>query len=164
MGDGLILLSTLVYAIAALVNKLLIAKAAPVRTVVFSRNLLSSVIFFFIAMRLFGPGHFGDTFSGDLWVVMSVYALVVIVFAQFLWYASIEVLDSRTIGRLTVLSPIFGVTYAFLLNGERPSAIQMVTLAVVTLGVLIASLGGITRRRSQAEVPHQPDNSASLQG
>ena len=161
-GDLLILMSTLVFAVASLVNKLLIAKAATLPVVVFSRNLLSSVIFFFIAMRLFGPHHFGDAFSGKLWILMSVYSLIVIVFAQFLWYASIDNLDSRTIGRLTVLSPIFGVTYAFLLNGERPSGIQVVTLTIVILGVLIASLGGQKKVESKAEMMmNEPENAAS---
>ncbi|PZD71204.1 hypothetical protein C1752_07480 [Acaryochloris thomasi RCC1774] len=161
-GDFLILLSTLVFAVSALVNKLMVQKAAPLPVVVFSRNLLSSVIFFFIAMKLFGPNHFGDAFSGKLWIIMSVYSLVVIVLAQFLWYASNERLDSRTIGRLTVISPIFGVTYAFLLNGERPSSIQVGTLIIIILGVLIASLGGSKKPGSKSEMMMQePENAAS---
>lgn len=161
-GDFLILLSTLVFAVSSLVNKLMVAKAATLPVVVFSRNLLSSVIFFFIAMELFGPEHFSDAFSGKLWIIMSIYSLVVIVFAQFLWYASVDSLDSRTIGRLTVLSPIFGVTYAFLLNGERPSGIQLVTLMVIIAGVLIASLDGHKKVESRPEVMIQePENAAS---
>ncbi|MEM9092257.1 MAG: DMT family transporter [Cyanobacteria bacterium P01_F01_bin.53] len=140
-GDVLILLSTLVFATSALINQLMIANAATLPVVVFSRNFLSSIVFFAIALRLFGPHHFADTFSGSLWIIMTIYSLIVIVFAQFLWYASIKHLDSRTIGRLTVLSPIFGVSYAFILNGEQPSAIQIGTLVVIILGVLIASLG-----------------------
>ncbi|MEO1126063.1 MAG: DMT family transporter [Cyanobacteria bacterium J06639_16] len=161
-GDFLILLSTVVFAVSALVNKLMVAKAATLSSVVFSRNLLSSVIFFFIAMQLFGPEHFGDAFSGKLWILMSIYALIVIVFAQLLWYASVDNLDSRTVGRLTVLSPIFGVTYAFLLNGERPSGIQVVTLIIVIIGVLVASLGGQKKPESKAEMMmHEPENAAS---
>ncbi len=161
-GDLLILISTVVFAASSLVNKLMVAKAATLSVVVFTRNFLSSVIFFFIAMRLFGPDHFGDAFAGQLWIVMSVYALIVIVIAQLLWYAAIENLDSRTIGRLTVISPIFGVTYAFLLNGERPTGIQMATLVVILLGVLIASLGGQKKPESKPEMMIQePENSAS---
>jgi len=140
-GDVLILLSTLVFAVSALINKIMIDDSVKLRTVVFTRNFLSSIIFFVIALRLFGPHHFADTFRGSLWALMAVYALIVIVFAQLLWYASFSQLDSRTVGRLTVLSPVFGITYAFLLNGERPSAIQMGTLLLVILGVLIASIG-----------------------
>ncbi len=161
-GDLLILLSTVVFAASALVNKLMVAKAATLPVVVFSRNFISSIIFFFIAMKLFGPHHFGDAFSGKLWIIMSVYSLIVIVLAQFLWYASIESLDSRIIGRLTVLSPIFGVTYAFLLNGERPSSIQVSTLVLIIVGVLIASLGGSKQPESKPEMMMQePENAAS---
>ena len=161
-GDLLILLSTVVFAASSLVNKLMVAKAATLRVVVFSRNFVSSIIFFWIAMALFGPEHFGDAFSGQLWIVMSIYSLIVIVLAQFLWYASIERLDSRTIGRLTVLSPIFGITYALLLNGERPSGIQVVTLFVIMLGVFVASLGKPKKTESKPEMMMQePENTAS---
>lgn len=140
-GDVLILLSTIVFAVSALINQLMVAKMAPLQVVVFSRNFVSSVIFFAIALQLFGPAHFADAFSGQLWMVMAIYALVVIVAAQFLWYGAVNHLDSQTVGKLTVLSPIFGVSYAFLLRGERPSAIQGATLALIVLGVAIASFG-----------------------
>mgnify|MGYP000138116150 CR=1 FL=1 len=152
LGDGLILLSTLVFAGSALVNKLLVAKAAPLSVVVFSRNLLSSIIFFLIAMKLFGPDHFGDAFSGRLWIIMSIYALIVIVFAQLLWYASLDNLDAKTVGRLTVLSPIFGLIYAFVLNGERPSTLQLAALLVVILGVMIASLSEKKKANAKLEM------------
>ena len=162
LGDGLILLSTLVFAGSALVNKLLVAKAAPLSVVVFSRNLLSSVIFFLIAMKLFGPNHFGDAFSGSLWIIMSIYALIVIVFAQFLWYASLDNLDAKTVGRLTVLSPIFGILYAFFLNGERPSSLQIATLMVVILGVIIASLSRKKQTNAKLEmIAQESENVAS---
>lgn len=161
-GDLLILASTLVFAISALINHVLVARSATLRLVVFSRNFISSTIFFFIAMKLFGPNHFADAFSGSLWVIMSIYALVVIVCAQFLWYASTNKLDSRTIGRLTVLSPIFGISYAFLLNGERPSSVQSITLVVVIIGVIIAGLGKQKTTHSKVErVDEDTENVAS---
>ncbi|MEL6158620.1 MAG: DMT family transporter [Cyanobacteria bacterium J06627_32] len=150
-GDLLILLSTVVFSASALTNQLMVAKKAPLQVVVFSRNFVSSVIFLAIAWRLFGPMHFADAFSGQLWMVMAVYALVVIVAAQFLWYGAVNHLDSQTVGKLTVLSPIFGVGYAFLLRGERPSSIQGVTLVLIILGVAIASFGRARRPASQQD-------------
>lgn len=162
-GDIFILLSTVVFAVSALINQLMIGRAAALHVVVFSRNLLSSIIFFAIALRLFGPNHFGDAFSGQLWIVMSIYSLVAIVCAQFLWYASINHLDSRIIGRLTVLSPIFGVFYAFVINGEVPSSIQLGTLLVVIVGVLIASIGSAKRPNQKAEMmAEEAENVASV--
>ena len=162
-GDFLILLSTLIFAVSALVNHVMIARSATLRLVVFSRNFISSIIFFIIAVKLFGPMHFADAFSGSLWAIMAVYALVVIVCAQFLWYASTNNLDSKTIGRLTVLSPIFGVIYAFLLNGERPSLVQMTTLIVIIIGVTIASVGKQKNAISKQEMMAQDsENVASV--
>lgn len=159
-GDLLILLSTVVFALSSLVNKLMISRSVPLSVVVFSRNFISAVIFFIIAIRIFGPHHFGDAFSGRLWIIMGIYALIVIVCSQLLWYAAINRLDSREIGRLTVLSPIFGVFYAFLLNGERPSQIQVMTLVLVIVGVFISSLGKTSRPDMDMMMP-EPENAAS---
>lgn len=160
-GDLFILGSTIVFAISALLSKLLLAKVAAVGLIVFFRNLLSSVIFFIIAMRLFGPNHFGDAFAGELWILMAVYALIVIVFAQYLWYASLNQLDSRTVGRLTVLSPVFGVSYAFLLNGERPSSIQVSAFVVIMIGVVITTLQKMKVAPSTNEMMNDTDSTAS---
>ncbi len=139
LGDLLILGSTVVYAISSVLGKFMLAKDTPLRTVVFARNFISSVIFFAIANILFGPEHFSEAFAGQLWVVMAVYALIVIVVAQFLWYAALGRLDSRVVGRWTSLTPVFGVVYAFVLNGERPSFTQILAFAVIMTGVWIAT-------------------------
>ncbi|MDY6936315.1 MAG: DMT family transporter [Cyanobacteriota bacterium] len=140
-GDLYIVGSALVYAATAIAGKLMLSKDTPLRTVVFTRNFVSSVIFFAIASILFGPEHFGDVFAGQLWLIMTIYALVIIVAAQFLWYAALGRLDSRVVGKWTVLSPVFGVIFAFFLNGERPSAIQGVAFAVIMVGLWVTTLG-----------------------
>ena len=45
----------------------------------FTRSLVSAVVFFWIAVLLFGFSHFGHAFSGELWLAMTLYALVVVV-------------------------------------------------------------------------------------
>lgn len=139
-GDLLILSSTVVFAISSWVSQSTFSGMSNLSVVVFMRNLISSVVFSIIAVALFGPHHFTDVFSGQLWIIMSIYALIVIVLAQFLWFSALGQLDSQTVGRLTVLSPVFGVFYAFILNGERPTSIQVMALLVMMTGVLISSL------------------------
>ncbi len=162
-GDLFILASTIVFAVSALLSKLMLSKVAAVGLIVFVRNLLSSIIFFFIAMQLFGPNHFGDAFAGQLWMFMAIYALIVIVFAQYLWYESLNKLDSRTVGRLTVLSPVFGVTYAFVLNGERPSSIQAAAFVVIMIGVLITTLRKTKEPTPTVEMMNDTESAASAQ-
>lgn len=140
-GDLFIIGSALVYAATSIAGKLMLSKDTPLRTVVFTRNFVSSVIFFAIASILFGPEHFAEAFAGQLWIVMAIYALIIIVIAQFLWYAALGRLDSRVVGKWTALSPVFGVIFAFLLNGERPSTIQVAAFAVIMAGIWITTLG-----------------------
>ncbi|MFK8185400.1 MAG: EamA family transporter [Phormidesmis sp.] len=59
-GDVYILLSTLVFTVSSLINQLMIAKAATLPVIVFSRNFLSAIVFFALALKFFGPGHFAD--------------------------------------------------------------------------------------------------------
>jgi len=140
-GDLYILGSTLVYAATSVIGKLMLSKDTPLRTVVFTRNFVSSIIFFLIASIMFGPEHFSEAFAGQLWVVMAIYALIIIVLAQFLWYAALGRLDSRVVGKWTTLAPVFGVIYACVLNGERPSIIQVIAFAVIMAGTWITTLG-----------------------
>ncbi|MEM1367205.1 MAG: DMT family transporter [Cyanobacteria bacterium P01_H01_bin.15] len=139
-GDLLILGSAVVYALTSIIGKSLLAQTASLATVVFTRNFISAVIFFAIANVVFGPGHFGDLFAGELWIVMSIYALIIIVLSQYLWYAALGRLDARVVGKWSVLTPVFGIIYAFLLNGERPSPMQLVAFAVIMAGLWITTL------------------------
>ena len=155
-GDLIIIASTVVYATSSLIGKLILGKDSTLRLTVFSRNFISSIIFFIIASSLFGFEHFGDAFAGQLWIIMAIYALIIIVVAQFLWYAALNKLDSQTVGKLTILSPVFGVTYAFLLNGERPSEIQVIAFFLTTIGVFIASLGRKPSPQKETELDKNP--------
>ncbi len=140
-GDLLILGSAVVYALISLLGKTVISDNCSLRTIVFTRNFISAIVFFCIAIVLFGPIHFRDVVSGRLWIIMGIYAFIVIVLAQILWYASLGKLDSRTVGRLTVFSPVFGVIYALLLNGERPSGTQIIAFIIIMIGVAISTFG-----------------------
>ncbi len=140
-GDLFILGSSFVYAITSIIGKFMLTQDTPLRTVVFTRNFVSSIVFFAIANIVFGPEHFAETFAGQLWIVMSIYALILIVLGQFLWYAALGRLDSRVVGKWTSATPIFGVIFAFVLNGERPSPIQIVAFVVIMIGIFITTLG-----------------------
>ncbi len=156
-GDLLIIGSAILYAVIAVIGKLILSKDCSLRLVVFSRNFISSVIFFIIASYFFGPSHFGDIFSGQLWIILSIYALIVIVLAQLFWYASLNKLDSQTVGKLTVMSPIFGVTYAFFINGERPSSSHLLAFTIIIIGVFISSLGKKSTANKETEIDKNPE-------
>ena len=163
-GDLFILASAVIYAITALIGKLMLSEKCSLAVVVFTRNFISSIIFFIIANMLFGFTHFGDVFSGQLWIVMSIYAFIIIVLAQLLWYAALGKLDSKTVGSLASLSPVFGVTYAYILNGERPSEVQISAFIVIMIGLIISSLGKSKPKQKERDLDKipQPECSANI--
>lgn len=160
-GDLLIFGSAFVFASTSLLGKLMLSGACDVEVVVFSRNFIAAVIFFIIAMHIFGPRHFSDIFSGQLWIIMAIYALLIVVFSQFLWYSSLGKLDSNTVGKLTVVSPIFGVMYAFIFNGEIPSNTQLYAFVVIITGVFIAAFGKLETRKTTPEMISESENATS---
>jgi len=139
-GDVLILGSAVVFAIVQTLGKRLSPQIG-IAGLVFARNFLSAIVFFFIAASLYGWQHFADAFYGPLWGIMLVYALIVIVAAQFAWYAALGRMSPAAIARWTVLSPLLAVGYAFAINGEVPGVTQLIALGFVTAGILISNLG-----------------------
>ena len=139
-GDLLILASTGIYAIVTLLSKRLLPETG-VPALLFARNFFSAIVFFIIANVIFGPAHFGDAFYGPLWIIMVVYALVIIVTSQFAWFRAIEALPPASIAKWTVFTPILAVSFAYFLNGERPSMVQISALAFITLGLIVSNMG-----------------------
>ena len=160
-GDLLILLSSLVYTCIALIARIILAQKSSLPVVVFTRNFVSAIVFFIIAIILFGFSHFGDTFSGSLWIIMSIYGLIVIVLAQLLWYSALKRLDSKTVGSIGSLSPIFGIAYAYFLNGESPSKVQLSSLIVILLGLLISNIGKKKPQPTESEFKKTPEMESS---
>jgi drug/metabolite transporter (DMT)-like permease len=138
-GDALILLSTVVFAASANLGKAVLDQDVSLRALVFVRNASSSVIFFFIANIVFGPHHFADAFAGQLWIVMAIYALLIIVISQFLWFDASSKLDSISVGRWSTPAPAIGVLAAALLNRQWPASNQVVGLLVIMVGVVITA-------------------------
>ena len=139
-GDWLILASTVVYAIVTLMSKRLLPETG-LPALLFARNFFSTIVFFIIANVVFGPDHFADAFYGPLWIIMVVYALIIIVTSQFAWFRAIEALPPASIAKWTVFTPVLAVGYAYFLNGERPSTVQIAALAFIILGLVVSNMG-----------------------
>jgi drug/metabolite transporter (DMT)-like permease len=140
LGDLLILASSLVYAAVTVMGKRLMPETG-LGALMFVRNFLSAVVFFIIATVWWGPEHFSDAFYGPLWAIMVVYALIVIVAAQLLWYRGVAKLTPASIARWTVMTPALAVGFAYIINGEEPSWVQLTALGFITAGIVVSSLG-----------------------
>lgn len=137
-ADVLILLAGAFFALASIFNRAIL-KRIPVATFLFFRNLISAIAFFIIGLYLFGWEHFSHAFQGELWGLMLVYAGIIIVFGQFLWFRFLPKAMFSWVVWLLILSPFFTLFFAFILLRERPSLYETIAMAVILLGMVISN-------------------------
>jgi drug/metabolite transporter (DMT)-like permease len=159
-GDGLTLLSAVLHAGAAVLGKKLLENLS-VRAFVFARNLGSSILFFVVAIYLYGFEHFMDAFAASLWIPMVIYALVIIVVGQFAWYRALAKLPPATVANWSMSSPFLGILFAFLLLQEVPTGAQWIAGAIILVGMVVTRLGP---RREGEVVPAPEQSLAAAEG
>ena len=144
-GDVLVMVAAVLQALAAFAARAALEKVS-LGLFVFTRNFCSAIVFFVLAVSFYGWGHFADAFAPGLWVAMTAYALLVVVGGQSAWYHGLLTLPSTTVSNLAMLSPAFGIGFAYLLLGETPGMAQIIGGVVILAGM------GITRLRSSKAV------------
>ena len=138
-GELLVLASTVFFALTEFISKRVLRDCS-VEAYVFFRNLVSAVVFFVVAIHLFGFDHFADAFQGELWALMLVYASVAVVAAQLFWLNSAPVLSTQVVANSQLLNPGVSILFAYLLLSEVPTLSQWFVMGVVLVGMLIPKI------------------------
>ncbi len=84
------------------------------------RTVLGTIIYYFLALYLYGPNHFQDLFSAVLWKWVWVYAIIVIIIGQFAWNLGLKNARSGDVSLATSFSPVAALLIAMVLLGEDP--------------------------------------------
>ena len=84
------------------------------------RTILGTVIYFFLAIYLFGPKHFQDLFAPVVLKWVWIYAVIVIIIGQFAWNLGLKYARSGDVSLATSFSPLAAIVIAMLLLGEDP--------------------------------------------
>ncbi len=74
------------------------------------------------------------------WLVMTVYAALVVVFGQITWFRAITSLSSGIVSAWSTLTPILGILFAYLLLHEVPDMSQWTAAAVILAGMAISQI------------------------
>ncbi|MEM9702345.1 MAG: DMT family transporter [Planctomycetota bacterium] len=125
-----------------------------------ARNLLGAIIFYGLAMQMFGPDHFAEAFTPGLWPLMTAYALLVVVLAQWSWYYAIARLPGPTVSQWATALPALALGFSYLLLGKPPSALQWVSVALIVGGRLVMRRGGKNRSGADDADPAEDRHAA----
>jgi drug/metabolite transporter (DMT)-like permease len=143
-GVGLGEILAAVAAIISVVSTIIIKKyLSDISLGIFSifRTAVGTVIFFFIALILYGKDHFMDVFSPFLWKWMLVYGAVIVVLGQLFW---LKGLRNSTVSATSIansFTPIVGILAAYLVLGEAPTLAQYIGGSLILFGIFISQIG-----------------------
>ncbi len=112
------------------------------------RTALGTVIFFFIALKLYGADHFSDVFSPFLWQWMLLYGGVIVVVGQSLWLTGLKTSTVSTASLIGSFTPVVGILAAYFILNEAPTMAQYIGGSLVLVGIFFSQVS-IRRQTSR---------------
>lgn len=132
------------------------------------RTAIGSVIFFVLAVQLFGVAHFTDVFAPLVWQWMLIYGAVIVAGGQLCWFQGLKTTSTAEISLASAFGPIAGILAAYFILGEAPTLAQIMGGTVIMAGVIINQMGvaqqAIANRRSDASVQQAMDLEVGFKG
>ncbi len=122
-------------------------KHVPVGLFSMVRTLVGAIVFAVIVVAMYGIVHFEDVLSPFLWKWMLIYGGVIIVAGQLQWYKGITMTSAAQVSLASSFTPVAGVIFAVILLGETVNMAIAVGGSVIVLGIAVAQLGPVLKRR-----------------
>ena len=161
LGEILALAGSMVVAVSTIIGKKYLSDI-PLGIYTIFRTALGTVIFFFIALILYGKDHFSDVFSPFLWQWMLVYGVVIVVVGQSFWIKGLSISTVSTASLVGSFTPIVGILAAYLILGEAPTEAQYIGGSLILVGILLSQVG-IRRHASGQVLSSQVDSTQAEQ-
>jgi drug/metabolite transporter (DMT)-like permease len=156
VGEVLAAVGAVALAISAIVGRKRLARVS-VGLSSMVRTGLGTVIFFCLALLLYGHDHFMEALSPFLWKWMLLYGAVIVVVGQSFWLTGLRASSLSVASLIASFTPIAGILAAYFILGEVPTQAQYIGGSVILLGIVLSQIGirsqGLTkgmRRRANA--------------
>ncbi|MEH1974522.1 MAG: DMT family transporter [Nostoc sp.] len=115
------------------------------------RTALGTVIFFLIALVLYGSDHFADVLSPFLWQWMFLYGGLIVVVGQSFWIKGLKTSTVSTASLIGSFGPIIGILAAYLILGEAPTLPQYIGGSLILVGIFLGQVGTWSQTSSIAD-------------
>ncbi|WGV24114.1 DMT family transporter [Halotia branconii] len=140
LGELLAVAGSLAVAVATLISKKYLS-VIPLGIYTIFRTALGTVIFFLLALILYGQDHFMGVFSPFLWQWMLVYGVVIVVLGQSFWLKGLRDSTVSMTSLIGSFTPIVGILAAYLILNEAPTQAQYIGGSLVFVGIFVSQLG-----------------------
>ncbi|MBD2488725.1 DMT family transporter [Aulosira sp. FACHB-615] len=159
-GEILAAVAAVAAAIATVIGKKSVSHI-PLGIFTIYRTALGTVVFFFLALKLYGQHHFVEVFSPFLWRWMLLYSVVIVVLGQSLWFKGLRASTVSVASLVGSFAPIAGILAAYFILDEVPTLPQYIGGSLIVVGIFISQLG-VMRQTRRATTANQV-NSTEVQ-
>ncbi|HBE19742.1 MAG TPA: EamA family transporter [Cyanobacteria bacterium UBA11149] len=127
-------------AIATIISKVTL-RQIPIGIFSIIRTIIGTIVFFAIALIIYGPMHFFDIFSPFLWQWMFIYSAVIVVGGQLSWFIGLKKTTASDVSLASSFSPIAGILAAYFILGEAPTLPQYIGGTIIIGGIALNQIG-----------------------
>ena len=165
-GEIATVFATLSFIASTLVSRVGL-KGIPLGIFSIYRTVLGTIIYYFLALYLYGPNHFQDLFSAVVLKWVWVYAIVVIMIGQFSWNLGLKHARSGDVSLATSFSPLAALVIAMVLLGEDPGAGLIPGGLIILSAIGVGQYGRIRQNNKEAKLvqtePADPETDVALE-
>jgi drug/metabolite transporter (DMT)-like permease len=105
------------------------------------RTGLGTIVYFGLALWMYGFEHFMGVLSPFLWQWMLLYGTVIVVIGQSLWNIGFRTSSIATASLVGSFAPIVGILAAYLILGEIPTRAQYIGGIIILTGLFLGQVG-----------------------
>ncbi|MFN6572448.1 DMT family transporter [Dendronalium sp. ChiSLP03b] len=148
LGELLVAAGSVAVAVSTIIGKKHLSQI-PLGIYSIFRTALGTVIFFCIALILYGSDHFADVLSPFLWQWMFLYGGLIVVVGQSFWIKGLKTATVSVASLVASFTPIAGIMAAYLILGEAPTLAQYVGGSVILVGIFLSQVGILRQTNSR---------------
>ncbi len=147
-GEFLTILGTSAAAIATVISKAKLGHI-PLGVYTLTRLVVGTIVFFILAIVLYGAEHFRDATAPVLWQWMLLYGIVIVAIGQLCWFRGLRASTTSEAALVNSFNPVAGIAAAYLILGEQPLFAHYVGGSVILLGLLLNQIGIWSKKTSK---------------
>ena len=128
------------------------------------RTALGTIVFFLLALILYGNSHFMEVLSPFLWKWMLVYGTVIVVIGQSCWLTGLKKSQASTASLVSSFSPIAGMVSAYLILGEAPTTAQYLGGSIIMAGIFLSQIGNLRKLPKETNMEQEAEKNVGFKG
>ncbi|MGB3693275.1 MAG: DMT family transporter [Spirulinaceae cyanobacterium] len=162
-GEIFTALGAIASGIAIVISKLQSNKITLVINNLF-RTALGTIVFFILALLLYGSHHFMQIFSPFLWQWMLVYGTVIVVIGQSCWLTGLRKSPGSTASVVSSFTPVAGMMAAYFILGEAPTAAQYLGGSIIMAGIFLGQIGNFRKSGQGKNSQQEAEKNVGFKG